>query len=751
MAVSTAALNPILLGSDFDACAASPNQQADIGDSGADLLILEPLRVPDLHRSQRYRRALYTLKSRFSPGDTLLFTRKVDRLSVRRVDAPNPSELICWFEIDSGFVQFGRHTLAVLDSQLNLKADVSLEVRYAKAPVIERIKIEQGERTHPDTLSLLQSGVTVAAMTLTGEGLFRSSTVVFDDERIRVLDDPGWRVDDPPDGLRIGIEIPERDVRVGRTQFRIRNPYAMEGVASLILVGARPQLLGAPPDFIADGEEKSFTLNGVNLHSGLEMDLLPPEGTVRALALSGTEVKVLLNFPVLEKDRSYRLVLRNPDGGADTSRYFIARSMPLAEAKIEGQAIFTGVRTGVVVKVESGRGRRLQRGRFYEINVEGDRFPVARVIDDSTCEAIINVRERPGTLTDQRTFSVNEVGQSARWKGTFRSRPSPVVDFMSGIRTLHPADTLKLVLRGRNLAGISLSVRDPEVLFFIDENRGDLVRARAVAGRNTTPGLYPLGMRLEGVDFNFPDLTLTVKPWMPFHEYVSLEITGSGLLKADSLWRGYGAVHPMEVDDELIVRAYASRVPPQMGAQKLDISGVLMDSSNTIRAEAFGSRRLIVEPGSDILTWQWRVRERIRSGDRIEITLKNPGGQNKVTEQFFVMPHWSEAFHGSTSFILFKVPFNGGDATTEILRSIGIGLTYQPDKERRFLAFDASFIIGNVATGEDNLSVEVGLGLSAILWHHLQVGLGTNLSGNTFSQAFLFVGTRFKLPVPWKF
>ena len=143
------------------------------------------------------------------------------------------------------------------------------------------------------------------------------------------------------------------------------------------------------------------------------------------------------------------------------------------------------------------------------------------------------------------------------------------------------------------------------------------------------------------------------------------------------------------------------------------------------------------------------MRERIRSGDRIEITLRNPGNHNKITEFFIVEPHWSEAFHGSTSFILFKIPFGGAEEKTEILNSIGLGISYQPFIKKNFLEFDASFLVGNAKTQNSNIGVEVSFGLSAIFWQHLQVGLGTNLTGTAFSKQFLFVGTRFKIPIPF--
>ena len=95
------------------------------------------------------------------------------------------------------------------------------------------------------------------------------------------------------------------------------------------------------------------------------------------------------------------------------------------------------------------------------------------------------------------------------------------------------------------------------------------------------------------------------------------------------------------------------------------------------------------------------------------------------------------------------MPFNGRKTLAEILRTVGIGINYQVSKNSRFLALDGSFLNGKVAPENKDISVEVGLGMSAILWQHLQIGMGTNLTGNSFSNSFLFLGTRIKLTVPW--
>jgi hypothetical protein len=276
-----------------------------------------------------------------------------------------------------------------------------------------------------------------------------------------------------------------------------------------------------------------------------------------------------------------------------------------------------------------------------------------------------------------------------------------------------------------------------------------MIRLVAISGRHVAYGSYPLELRIQDVPFQFENYMLDIKPWMDFSDYISFHVTSVGELSDTTTFRGPVVQHPMQAQDAITVKIDTRKIREDFGEQKVHISGVLADSSNSIRAEAYDARLISVGPGSDVITWRLRVREKIRSGDRIEITLRNPGNLNKITEFFSVEPHWSEAFHGSTSFILFKIPFGSENEKTEILNSIGLGISYQPFIKKDFLELDASFIVGNAKTENNNIGVQVSFGLSGIFWQHLQVGLGTNLTGAAFSKQFLFVGTRFKIPIPF--
>ncbi|NOY60041.1 MAG: hypothetical protein GXO75_14090 [Calditrichaeota bacterium] len=715
---------------------------------------LEPIVLSNYEKGQSFTRSIYSIDSRFSSTDTVLFLTKVKHIQIANVDSISRHEMAVTVHIDSGFIAFGRHSIVVIDTLANRKMIANLTIRYAKPPSVDEMIIKQNGRTKKDTLKLSSSGRTFVFLSLKGNGLFRTSHIQFDDPKIKTLNSPGWRSDNPPTELTVGLEIDGNDVEIGTRRFRVENEFSMEGWGEILLKSSNPpQVISRVKSFIADGLEKEFTIRGDHFYRGIRASLLPADGVARAEYHSSNQIKVYLNLPILERSQSYRLVLTNPDGQADTTSFFTVRSKPLGRARvktIDKGSIFYGKKARVVFALDAQSGWRLVKKSFYEVNIEGNRFPVISVIDDSTCEAIILLhKDDSASLLNRHVFTINRVDSPPRWKGTLIARPAPEISYLSPLRTIHAVDTLLLVLKGKNFKNVSLYIEDPEVTFKITENRGDLIMATAIAGKFVSPDSYPLEMRIDGVQFEFNPYRIEIQPWQPFNEYVGLETTSLGFISPQKLWRGSGVSHLIEASDGINIKIFANKIREELGEQKIEISGVLMDSSNTIRAEAFDKKMISISKGTAIKSWHWRVRERVRSGDRIEITLQNPGGQNKVTETFFVKPHWSESFHGSTSFILFKMPFGGGEATTEIFRSVGIGISYIPVKEQQFLAFDGSFILGNVAKGDANLSVEVGLGLSVILWHHLQVGMGTNLTGRSFDHGFLFVGTRFKLPVPW--
>ncbi len=713
---------------------------------------LEPALIFNSDRSTYFSRTIYSLGSQFSSTDSIFALQKIQKFNITKVDSINSHELQIDFVIEPGFTEFGRHKFVVLDSLQKKKLDFTLDVRYANSPFVESILIRQNKKVMNDTIRLSDTDYTLATLTIRGTGLFDNTMIEFDDPAIQVSNTPGWRRSIAPNLLQVGLEIKTSNINVGYKQFRIKNDFAMEGFGKIFIKSNRsPIIYGSVPDIIADGQDHRIQIRGDYFQSGLTALLLPQDGIARVQNRSTNEVDLLVNIPVLENTKSYKLVIQNPDGLSDTTGYFTAKTPPLNKAyarSLNDQPVFLDKETRIVFTVQTYANKRLNKQTAYEINIDGEKFTVNSVINDSTCEAVIKLSQKsPYTLLNQHVFTISPVNAAPRWKGLLFSKPAPELTYMSPENVLHPQDTLSFVFKGKNLDDIIMFITDPEITFKIQENRGDLIRVTAIAGRHLKNGTYPVKIRKNDVTFEFPEHQINIQQWQPFTEYASIYTTSLNSLPPDSLWKEKQKARIIEKTDKLRMDFYLQNLSKDAGTQKVFINAVLIDSSNAVRAETRFYKALTYE--NKTFSWNWRLHEKIKSGDRIEISINNTGGQNKKTEVFFVKPHWSESFKGSTSFIIFKAPMNGGNATAEILRTVAIGLSYQPFENKDFLEFDSSVLIGNATSSDSDLDVDLGLGLSVILWNHIQIGMGSNLTNGPFSEMFAFMGTRIKIPVPW--
>jgi hypothetical protein len=712
---------------------------------------MDPVWVSSLDDTLVVERTLCSLSTRFSSSDTLLLDKLVSRLSIQRIDSVGPHRMVCRLMILPGFVDFGQFSAVVLDSRSRAKWRTQLPIHYAREPRIDRVTFSPSrQNSGPDTLTLEPGGRTITRMTVEGYGLFASTTVSFDDPAIQVLESPSWRSCHPPHQLTVGLDIDTERVRCGPVRYRLQNPYARGAFSTLVFRRpSPPQVFNSFADVIADGSQHHLTLEGDSFDPDMTISLLPSDGFARVRVSSLSQAKISFELPVLEKSRFYRFVLTNPDGQSDTTRTFFARAVPSSNARvrfIEDGTLFIDNPTRVAFRVEVRGSRKLYPHRNYFLEIADKQFDVS-VINDSTFESVVHIpfdSERP--VTNQFVFSVRQKGRPPQWRGVLNAESPPRIDYVSPNRVIHPGDTLRIVLKGRNLEDISAYIDDPAVQFSVLENRGDFVRLQAIAEKQVSPGAYPLYLRSRNVSFHFPEYPIMIRPWQPFSDYIDIRLSNRTQPLADSLWHSSSAI-PIQRNDLITIHIHADRIRSELGHQKVKVSGVLMDSSNTIRAEAYNQKLFEVAPGTETLTWKWRVRERIKSGDRIEIILENTQRQNRTSRTFFVRPHWSEAFRGSTSFVLFKLPL--GEGNTELLKSIGIGISYRPPNGKQFMEYDASFLLGNVSSNDENLQVQVGLGISAIFWKHLQLGVGTDLTGSAFQSAFFFAGTRFNIPIWW--
>ena len=714
-------------------------------------IALEPILVPRLQQTILESRSIYSVNHRFTDRDTVLFIRKTPGLSVVAVDSVGPAELSCHFRVDSTFSDYGVHDLIVSAPGRDSRPGLQLEVRLNQMPVVHHVTVYQNSVIQRDTLRLSSSGRTLAALVLSGQALLASSTVEFDDPAVKVVSESSRRFNFSPDSLRVSLEVDAKSSTLGKHSFRIQSPFGPEGFGSLMFISdQRPRITGTVPTLMADGRERKVRLLGENFFNGIQVSLLPNEGSVAMESISANSLEIGVNLAVLDKNQTFRVVVANADGQADTSNFFIGQAMPLSAVRvqrIEDGVLFLNRKTRLVLAVQVAANRRLHANRSYEISVDTDRFPVTRVIDDSTCEAELLLQEQAEkTFLDRRAFTVSESGSAPSWKGILEVRQPPQITYVSSRRVFHPLDTLGLIIKGSRLAGAELSLDEPEVSFKILDSRDDLIRTLVVSSRAAAAGVYPLQLRVANIPFGFPDYSLTVQPWRPFSEFARMDVTSQNGIVVHSGWSK--STRPINSDDVIRVTLMPEQLPPNSGIQKVEIVGVLLDSANTVRSESLDKKYFSVERGQEQMVWQWRPRIRARSGDRIEVTMRNPGDQNRLVQTCLVKRRWYEAFQPSTSFIIFKIPFNG-KATTTILSSIGVGMSYQPQWMQKFMSVDVAFILGNVTTDHSTYSIQTGVGASVIFWNYLQLGVGADLTGDNKNPMFLFVGSRFKLPSPW--
>ena len=218
---------------------------------------------------------------------------------------------------------------------------------------------------------------------------------------------------------------------------------------------------------MADGTEHKLTIIGSGFAKGCTVATIPVEKNSHFKLFSTNKIELFLTMPILERNANYRIVVTNPDGKADTSGYFIVMPKPLAFARLKStyaREFFMGKKVRAEFAVSTKALTRLKTRLNYEVNIEGQRFPVERVKDDSTLVAVIEVAEEP-TEADviYKNFSIGEAGKVALWKGVLKVKVPPKLAYMSPSRIVHPIDTLVVLLKGSHLNGVSASVDDPEV------------------------------------------------------------------------------------------------------------------------------------------------------------------------------------------------------------------------------------------------------------------------------------------------
>lgn len=699
-------------------------------------------------------RSIYSLDARFTEQDSVVFLNKEKFLDITSVKYLNENEISFEVEVLPGFHQLGPRKVAVVDLAFETKVIANLNIVYQEWPRIDSIQVRIDGAVNGDTLQLQRFGTTSAELVLTGSGFFPQTKIDFDDSKIKVLNDAQHRLVYPPNRMSVRLVIDAKSLPdIGYQRFTIKNPHVLEGEGKLLVRGAEaPKITGAIGNFIADEKEKKLVLTGMNFSEAARVTTIPPTDKIRANYVNSQKINFYLTLPIQQENQAYRVVVTNPDGQADSSNFFFAMAKPLEPARAQSATrytLFSGHEALIEVVAQQKRYERLSSKFSYELNFGTNSFPVERLKNDSTMVARVQLPPAHGDADlNYHNFTARVVGQPARWKGVLVAQTPPSIHYMTSNRIIHPMDTLLVMIKGNQLNGVSVSLEDPELAIQVLEAMDDRIRFKVIAGQNIALKAFPLILEKGGVKFEFNEFKIAVKEWEQFNRFIAIETPAVGKIAPERLWSGRDTVIRIKSGDPILVKFFGRDIDPALGEQKIMITGFLLDSVNTIRAQSVEKTMIKISNSNEIVTWRFRVRQQIRSGDRIEVVISNPGNQNRASELFLVERHWHEAFRGSSSIALLKIPFGSGDAQTEILKNIAFGVNWLPWVNRRFISFDGAFLVGNPATTDSTVNIEVGFGVSAVLWNHLQIGVGTNLTGDTFDQVFMFLGTRFKLPLP---
>jgi len=715
---------------------------------------LDAVYLNQLTQNRTVTRTIYSLEARFNDQDRVVFVNKEEFLQIKAVRFLNENEISFDFEVLPEFQDLGPREVAVVDAVAQPKARATFEIIYQEWPRIESIEVRISGVASGDTLPIQRFGTTSAEMVLTGQGFFPQSQITFDDSKIKALNDAQNRLVFPPNRMSVRLLIDGKALPdIGYQRFTITNPYVLAGEGRLLVRGAEaPQITGAIANFIADDSEKKLEINGTNFSSAARVTTIPAFDKIRANLINTQKIDFYLTLPIQQENQAYRVVVTNPDGQTGISNFFFAMAKPLEPARAQSatrQTLFSGNPALIEVTAQQKKFERLSPKLSYEINFGANSFPVERLKNDSTLIARVQVPPAQGDAElNYHNFTVRVADQPVRWKGVLVAQTPPKVNYMTSNRIIHPSDTLQVMIKGSQLGGVNVSLEDPELAIQVLEAADDRIRFKVIAGQNIALKAFPLLLEKGNVKFQFDEFQIEVKEWEEFNKFVALETPAVGKIAPQRLWSGREMVIRIKSNDPILVKFYGREIDPTLGEQKIVVTGFLLDSVNTIRAQSIEKTLIKISHGNEVITWRFRIRQQIRSGDRIEIVISNPGNHNYASELFLVERHWFEAFSGTSSITLLKIPFGEEDAQTEILKNVAFGVNWVPWVNRRYISFDGAFLVGNPATTDSTVNIEVGFGLSAVLWNHVQIGVGTNLTGGAFEQVFMFLGTRFKLPLP---
>ncbi|MCK5737813.1 hypothetical protein KAH55_01475, partial [bacterium] len=509
-----------------------------------------------------------------------------------------------------------------------------------------------------------------------------------------------------------------------------------------------PQITNTLGFLEPDGREIVLELRGVNFSKFADVRTEPACPNCRATVISTEKINLFLTLPVLQENKNYQILINNPDGQQAVKGFTaLAKRLDSAHAvSATKRALFSGQEALIAVALTLKRYERLNPNAGYELIMGGGAFRASQTRNDSTLIFQVRIPQAPlDTENTMHPFSVRVAGKAARWGGMLAAVTAPKVTGISENMIIHPTDTLQVILKGAYLENVVASFEDPELSIQVLESAGDRLRFNVIAGPDVALGTFPLVLNKDKVKFRLDEMPIHVRAWEQFDKFIGIETSAIGRIGGERLWTGHSTTIKIKSDDSILIRFYGPQINPELGIQKVRVRAVLLDSSNAMQPQVLTDQLIRVNPGKNTPGYSLPLRGRLSSGDWIELQVMNPGNMNRTMQLFFVERQWHEAFRGAISYSLIQVPFDS-DKESRFLGSLGFGINYIPWVNRPFISFDWDFMIGNPVSTAESVNVDVGMGVSVILWNYLQLGIGTNFSGSPFSEPFIYLGSRLALP-----
>ena len=128
------------------------------------VIALDAIYLNQLTHNRTVNRSIYSLETRFTEQDSVVFLLKEENLKINSVKYINENEISFELEVLPGFSRLGPREVAVVDLAFQTKAAAKVAIIYQEWPRIESIQVRTDGQTTGDTLQIQRFGTTSAEL-----------------------------------------------------------------------------------------------------------------------------------------------------------------------------------------------------------------------------------------------------------------------------------------------------------------------------------------------------------------------------------------------------------------------------------------------------------------------------------------------------------------------------------------------------------------------------------------------------------